>query len=344
MSAALQEAVLGRVLPVADMLTWLADELAALLPQAEAGRSVPGDSGSSSSSNSSRSVSSISDGRAGASDVHETKDSNEQQLQQQQTVTKVLLAVLLARSVVALADAADPSAGSRAVLHDAAGCGHGSSSSNADIQQVADGVEAGYEVISAWVDWRDDVVDIVDTVHSTFRLLGLGTAAQPCSSNSSSSAGRVRWAYLLQLARSKKLAAAFDEMARAVCIFRAVGLIQSNPAQGDDQAATEHTAAAAQSRQQANDDDGQAASLVSEMHSAALRFCRVLAGAAPLPHLCNHLGCSSLAAGSTETAAAVKVCSGCGAWYCSAGCAAAHGRQHKKACRRMRALGLKVNR
>jgi hypothetical protein len=82
---------------------------------------------------------------------------------------------------------------------------------------------------------------------------------------------------------------------------------------------------------------------MQDVYSAALQLCRVLAGAAPLPHLCNNLGCSSLAASGTEAAAAIKVCSGCGAWYCSAGCAAAHWRQHKKACRRMAALGLNVN-
>jgi hypothetical protein len=158
------------------------------------------------------------------------------------------------------------------------------------------------------------------------------------SSSSSSSAGHVRWGYLLQLGRSKKLTAAVSD-------------VNSNWAAGDMQqtvgavlqdvnspagAAADHdsaVAAATHSRKQAMD----------EMYSAALQFCRVLAGAAPLPHLCNNLGCSSLAAGGTEAAAAVKVCSGCGAWYCSAGCAAAHWRQHKKACRRMAALRLNVN-
>jgi hypothetical protein len=112
-----------------------------------------------------------------------------------------------------------------------------------------------------------------------------------------------------------------------------IDAVESNPAQSDDQAAYAF-AAAALSRNQATD----------EMYSAALQFCRVLAGAAPLPHLCNNLACSSLAAGGTEAAAEVKVCSGCGAWYCSAGCAAVHWRQHEKACRRMAALQLNVNR
>jgi hypothetical protein len=321
------------------MLHCLADVLAALLPD---------DSGSSSSSSSSgsRSASSTSSGSGGTSDAQDisggcTKQPQQQQ-QQQQTASAVLLAVLLARSLVALADAADPSAGSRAVLYHAAGGGSSRSSSNADIQQAADGAAAVDELTSAAEDWQDHVIRIVQTVHQTFGLLGLGTVVQPCgnfcSSNSSGSSGRVRWAYLLQLARSKKLAAAFDKMAGVASQFEEVValiiVVESNPAprQADDQAACE-AAATALSRKQ----------FAAEMYSAALQSCRVLAGAAPLPHLCNNLGCSSLTAGGTEAAAAVKVCSGCGAWYCSAGCAAAHWRQHKKACRRMAALRLNVH-
>jgi hypothetical protein len=151
--------------------------------------------------------------------------------------------------------------------------------------------------------------------------------------DSGRSAGRLKWPYLLQLVRSKKLAAACgdfsqDWLADAASSGSSIALRAINL---EDPSAA--TPSAVQGRQQAMD----------EMYSAALQFCRVLAGAAPLPHLCNNLGCSRLAAGGTEAAAAVKVCSGCGAWYCSAGCAAAHWRQHKKACRRMAALRLNVN-
>jgi hypothetical protein len=156
-------------------------------------------------------------------------------------------------------------------------------------------------------------------------------SSSSCSSNSIT-AGGVQWAYLLQLRRSKKLAAAvqlmdstFNDRRTELCksVFMGAEWLEDRAS----------PAAAVQGRQEH----------MQDMYSAALQFCRVLAGAAPLPHLCNNLGCSSLAAGGTEAAAAVKVCSGCGAWYCSAGCAAAHWRQHKKACRRMKALQLNVN-
>jgi hypothetical protein len=268
---------------------------------------------------------------------------------------------------VALADAVDPSAGS--VLQDAAhdsatpltAGNAGSSSSSANMQQAANtATTAAHSIdeLARAVDvWQGTVFGIVERVHHTLQLLGLGIAAQPsssgCSSNSSKSSeihGRVRWAYLLQLARFKKLATAFDEMASAASHFEEVSSTGirtaltsvlaalasiGRTARGGSPGHTypEAAAAAVPSRQQAT----------AEVYSASLQFCRVLAGAAPLPHLCNNLGCSSLAAGGTEAAAAVKVCSGCGAWYCSAGCAAAHWRQHKKACRRMAALRLNVN-
>jgi hypothetical protein len=333
-SAGLQLAVLQRMLPVVRMLQCLADALFALLSQAAAGPSAPGVSGSNSSSGSFNSTSS---GSGGAGDAQQTSgDCTEQQ---QQTATKVLLAVFLARSVVALADAAAPSAGLRVVLQDATAGYGSSSSSSADMQQAANGAEAVDELAGALDDWQampviGIVVDISGAVLSTCQLLGLGTQELPSSScgsnNSSDTSGRVRWAYLLQLARSKKLATAFGEMTSVALFCKEVVSSTDAMADSDSEAAT---AAAAHSLQQ----------LMNKTYGAVLQIYRVLAVAAPLPHLCNNLGCSSLAAGSTEAAAAVKVCSGCGAWYRSAGCAAAHLRQHMKACGRMAALGLNVS-
>jgi hypothetical protein len=185
---------------------------------------------------------------------------------------------------------------------------------------------------------KDDAIrEFARTSSGTFAGQTAAAAAAAAASGcrgdaSSSSAGRVRWVYLLpeQLLRSKKLAAAIDE-------FEA-DTLELNQANQDKCASASDAAIDHQevSRQES-------AKRRQKMQNSGLQLCRVLAGAAPLPQLCNNLCCSSLAAGGTEAAAAVKVCSGCGAWYCTASCAAAHWRQHKKACRRMAALGLNVN-
>jgi hypothetical protein len=215
------------VLPVVRVLA----ELAALLPQAATGASAPGRSGSSSSSRSAGRTSSGSGGATAAPTTSGDYTEQQQHDKQHQTATQVLLAVLLARSLVALADVADPSAALRAVLQDASDCSAAaldaadgsSSSSSSHMQQGATEAAAVDELRSALDDWRCSVVVIMNTAYPTFRLLGLGTAKQPqaqctaadnCHCGSSDSSGRVRWAYLLQLARSKKLAAAFDEMVR----------------------------------------------------------------------------------------------------------------------------------
>jgi hypothetical protein len=75
---------------------------------------------------------------------------------------------------------------------------------------------------------------------------------------------------------------------------------------------------------------------VGQLYADALRLCRSVAAAAPVPRVCNHLGCDNLTR-STEAAAAAKVCGGCTAGYCSAACQVADRQRHKHACRRMMA-------
>jgi hypothetical protein len=75
----------------------------------------------------------------------------------------------------------------------------------------------------------------------------------------------------------------------------------------------------------------------------AVDFCRTLVAVAPLPVVCNNPGCGELG-GVSEAAAVRYVCAGCGCRYCSAACQAAGWRSHKKACRRMAACGLRVDR
>ncbi|KAF6251993.1 hypothetical protein COO60DRAFT_568147 [Scenedesmus sp. NREL 46B-D3] len=85
--------------------------------------------------------------------------------------------------------------------------------------------------------------------------------------------------------------------------------------------------------------DGDLAAVdVSQQYADILELCRALAAAAPLLVVCNHPGCANLA-GVSEAAAASKACAGCRCRYCSAACQAADWRRHKRACRRMAAVG-----
>jgi hypothetical protein len=72
------------------------------------------------------------------------------------------------------------------------------------MRQAANGVGAVDKLTRALDDWQVLVVGMSSTVLDTCQLVGLGTEELPfrscCSSNSSDTSGRVRWAYLLQLA------------------------------------------------------------------------------------------------------------------------------------------------
>jgi hypothetical protein len=78
---------------------------------------------------------------------------------------------------------------------------------------------------------------------------------------------------------------------------------------------------------------------LTQQYRAAVELCRTLAAEAPLPVICNNLGCENLA-GVSEAAAACKKCAGCSCCYCSRACQEADWKWHKAACRRMAAAGL----
>uniref|UniRef100_A0A383W5X3 phytol kinase n=1 Tax=Tetradesmus obliquus TaxID=3088 RepID=A0A383W5X3_TETOB len=127
-----------------------------------------------------------------------------------------------------------------------------------------------------------------------------GTAGASSSSGSGSSSLPVQWRYLLNLEQlNPRWAAAAAEYEAAVQTLRP-------------------------------------GAQMGQQYAAALQLCKALEAAAPLPAMCNNLGCENLA-GVSEAAAASKRCAGCRCRYCSAACQAADWRRHKHACRCMAA-------
>uniref|UniRef100_A0A383VUM1 MYND-type domain-containing protein n=1 Tax=Tetradesmus obliquus TaxID=3088 RepID=A0A383VUM1_TETOB len=77
---------------------------------------------------------------------------------------------------------------------------------------------------------------------------------------------------------------------------------------------------------------------VEQQYADAVELCRTLVAAAPLPVVCNNPGCEDLADVS-EAAACCKACAGCRCRYCSVACQKADWKRHKHACKRMAAAG-----
>jgi hypothetical protein len=77
---------------------------------------------------------------------------------------------------------------------------------------------------------------------------------------------------------------------------------------------------------------------IAQLYLDAVGLCRSLAEAAPITVVCNNPDCESLA-GVREAAAACKACPGCKCRYCSAGCYKADWKRHKHACKQLAAAG-----
>jgi hypothetical protein len=77
---------------------------------------------------------------------------------------------------------------------------------------------------------------------------------------------------------------------------------------------------------------------VEQQLADCLTLCRALIAAAPLPVACSNPSCANLA-GVGEAAAASKKCKDCRCRYCSAACQTDDWKQHKHSCRSMRAAG-----
>jgi hypothetical protein len=75
---------------------------------------------------------------------------------------------------------------------------------------------------------------------------------------------------------------------------------------------------------------------IKQQCAVAVKLCRTLVAAAPLPVVCNNPYCESLA-GVSEAAASCKACAGCSCHYCSVACQRADWKPHRSACKRMAA-------
>jgi hypothetical protein len=78
---------------------------------------------------------------------------------------------------------------------------------------------------------------------------------------------------------------------------------------------------------------------VQSMYDDALQLTKTLVDTAPLPAVCNNPKCEGLS-GVSEAAAACKACAVCMCRYCSVTCQRADWKRHKPACKRLAAAGL----
>jgi hypothetical protein len=257
----------------------------------------------------------------------------------QAAASAALLAVLLARSLVQLADAME--AAGHQLLVD---CQRSLPSFNLmwlpggqvyGRELAATGSALQRNVWSQWQYWQLAVLHALHPVMSAMAILGMSqqagdaedraaaAAAGPdvTASCSSSSSSQPKWCHLLHLRQfSPDWATAVDAFSAkrphwGQHVEEALGLLLAG------------TPILVEGMQLLLND--------------ALQLTRELVDAAPLPVVCNNPGCESLA-GVSEAAACCKACSECKCRYCSVACQRADWKRHKHACKRMAAAAGKT--
>jgi hypothetical protein len=203
-----------------------------------------------------------------------------------------------------------------------------------------------------WQGWQGALLTAFAQLHKLLAQLSssdlpTATASSSSSSNSlqagssnscssSSSDMQVKRGCLLQLLRSSDWAdtvTAFDGQ------WPDLPAVLDRHQQGIEQVSVgSSSSSSSTSNVNAGNAQQQAADNISQLYADALELCRTVVAAAPLPLVCNNLGCENMA-GASEADAARKVCVGCRCRYCSAACQAADWRRHKRACKRMAAAG-----
>jgi hypothetical protein len=259
-----------------------------------------------------------------------------------------MLAVVLSRSLVQLADAME-AAGPQVLFSclrlepafNVVWSPEGQEYAPQQVEIVAPGSAAHQNVGSQWQDWQLTVLGAMQPLMSAMAALGMAdlagdaifgnnrataaAAAGPDVTASSSTSGqasntssssRPKWGHLLHLQQFSpdwpaSVEAFWDR--RPYWSEDALGLLW--------------------------------ASTPNILHEVQLQFdnalqlTRELVDAAPLPVVCNNPSCESLA-GVSEAAASCKACSECRCRYCSEACQQADWKRHKPVCKRMVAAGM----
>jgi hypothetical protein len=275
----------------------------------------------------------------------------------QAAASAALLAVVLARSVVQLADAMEAAGGAQ-LLFDCQG-----RQSAFNIEWSLGGLQQGLEtgavvppgsaaqqtVESQWQFWQLSVLYALQPLTSAMGVLGMlelpgvaedraaaaaavaaastdvtasssGSGQESSANSSSSSSSRSKWGHLLHLQQFS------PDWAAAAEAFD-----EKWPRWWEEDARDTFALVF----------DGTPLLLedVRLLYDDALQLTRELVDAVPLPVVCNNPGCDSLA-GVSEAAACCKACAVCKCRYCSVACQRADWKRHKAACKRMAAAGM----
>jgi hypothetical protein len=270
----------------------------------------------------------------------------------QAAASAALLAVVLARNVVQLADAmeaAGPAVCARGSpkmrwvrhhnLGDAMYLSHSVSRYNMGLP---------HSVQTHWQAWQVYVPRLMRRLLAAFRCAGiappeaatgdLAVTATSTGGSSSSSAGggdpmaaggssssssassnqQVKWGYMLRLQQIN------PQWAAAMAAYEAK---QQDWEEVTTGAPPSSAAAAADAKQR------------TQQCTEAIELCRALVAAAPVTVICNNPSCENLG-GVSEAAAACKACVGCGCRYCCVACQRSDWKRHKQACRLLAAAGV----